>query len=319
VLRAIGLTFADLFDGPVQHVERRQIAAYPYIDLDGALVAEKVRLEPKAFRWRVPDGVGYRWGLHGAVPGLYRLPDLFDVRRVFVTEGEKTVDMMRDCGVPATCAPGGAGSWRPSFALDLWRLGARELVVLADNDAPGRTHARQVAASCHAVAELPQEPAAGSGEPWVMWAPADASNVLADDLMPLKVKLVELPGIAAGGDVVDYLLDHSLTELLALVDGWPHWSPGDVDRERDERRRALGRERVRRHRERQREARLRTEAGAVTHGMYSTEPVTHRMYRGGRVTHRTYSAEPVTRNAVTLQDVLLGTSQVPLFGMRKAA
>src|SRR4051812_14855685 len=53
VVLAMGLRMADLFEGPARHVERREVAAYPYVDLNGVLNAEKVRLEPKAFRWRV--------------------------------------------------------------------------------------------------------------------------------------------------------------------------------------------------------------------------------------------------------------------------
>ena len=75
-MTAIGLRMADLFSGPAVAARPRQIVAvYSYCDLDGVICAEKVRIVPKAFRWRVPapnSKDGHRWGLHGMTVGRYR-------------------------------------------------------------------------------------------------------------------------------------------------------------------------------------------------------------------------------------------------------
>ena len=78
VLTKLGLSLRDLFlesrpnSGPV----RRQVATYRYLDANGKLVAEKVRFDPKIFRWRSPDpqrNGRISWGLHGCRPSLYCL------------------------------------------------------------------------------------------------------------------------------------------------------------------------------------------------------------------------------------------------------
>ena len=83
----------------------------------------------------------------------YRLPELIaDIaaeRVVFVVEGEKDVDTLRDHGVPATSNPMGAGKWWPEFNTIL--LGA-DVVICGDNDEPGRNHVRLVARNLHGIA-----------------------------------------------------------------------------------------------------------------------------------------------------------------------
>jgi hypothetical protein len=86
---------ADLFTGSRTSRERRAIVAtYDYVAVTGELIAQKVRFAPKLFRWRTPDNNrpnGWRWGLDGGLPGLYRLPDLAGRSQVALTEGEKAV------------------------------------------------------------------------------------------------------------------------------------------------------------------------------------------------------------------------------------
>jgi 5S rRNA maturation endonuclease (ribonuclease M5) len=83
---------------------------------------------------------------------------------VFIVEGEKDVESLRVLGLTATCNPMGAGKWRSSF--DRY-LGGRDVIILPDNDEPGKNHARQVAASLKGftkstkVAELPGLPDKG--------------------------------------------------------------------------------------------------------------------------------------------------------------
>ena len=115
VVAALGLRMADLFAAP-QMASRPTVAAiYPYCDLDGVVIGEKVRLEPKAFRWRRPtdSARGWRSGLDSRLLRLYRWPDLIDARQVLVTEGEKAVDHLRSLGFNATCPPSRASSKPP--------------------------------------------------------------------------------------------------------------------------------------------------------------------------------------------------------------
>lgn len=152
------------------------MATYPYRALDGRLLFEVVRYDPKGFRQRRPlEGGGWAWNLRDIEPVLFRLPELAAAdpkRTVFVCEGEKGVDALMELGLVATCSPMGAGKWRPSYAEP---LRGRHVVVLPDNDQPGRDHAEAVARSLHGVAasvrivELPGLP--GKGDPFD-WAKA---------------------------------------------------------------------------------------------------------------------------------------------------
>lgn len=110
----------------------------------------------KTFRQWTPDGRGgWRGGLHGQEPTLYRLPELVEAlavdprRWVFVVEGEKDVERLRSLGLVATCNTGGAGKW-PQHASQ--HLAGARVVVIPDNDADGWSkHLPVVAAALRPV------------------------------------------------------------------------------------------------------------------------------------------------------------------------
>jgi len=190
VCTALDLRLADLFP-PKERGNgstRREEAAYRYVDETGKLLYEVVRFAPKDFRQRRPDGQGgFIWKLNGTRRVLYRLPEVREGitsdRWVFVVEGEKDADRLAALGVVATCNPGGAGKWRPEYAKTLH--GAK-VAVLPDNDEPGRRHARQVAESLAGLAQ--------------------------------DVRIVELPGLPAHGDVSEWLANcGTVDQLEALV------------------------------------------------------------------------------------------------------
>src|ERR1700726_2169094 len=116
---------------------RREVAAtYAYTDGGGRLLYEVLRLLPKAFSCRRPDGVGgWLWNLQGGERVLYRLPQVGPPVRsdeiVFFVEGEKDADAIAALGFAATTHAGGAGKWRPEYAVALRGGG---LAVLPDND-----------------------------------------------------------------------------------------------------------------------------------------------------------------------------------------
>lgn len=196
ICRALGLTLRDLFPSRNGRQSRTIVATYDYLDCDGKLLYQVVRFVPKDFRQRRPDGRGgWAWTLGDVQRVLYRLPQVIEAVRegltVYVVEGEKDVHALATLGFVATTNAMGAGKWRSEYNATL--RGA-DVVILPDNDKPGRDHAQQVA---RALA-----PEAGS------------------------VKVVALPGLLAKGDVSDWIASGGTREeLLRLVGAASVWTP----------------------------------------------------------------------------------------------
>ena len=176
---------------------RKQTAVYPYRDEAGRVLYEVVRYEPKDFRQRVPlEGGGYQWRLDGVRRVLYRLPELLaadPLFEVFIVEGEKDADLLASVGCVTTTNVGGAGQWKPEYGT--W-LKDRSVVVIPDNDEPGKRHAEQVARSLVGVAS--------------------------------RISILELPGLPPKGDVSDFMRgepDARMTELVKLMLDAPDWKP----------------------------------------------------------------------------------------------
>ncbi|MCK4414944.1 MAG: hypothetical protein KAY32_15525 [Candidatus Eisenbacteria sp.] len=193
VIAALELRMADLFDdGSANMSEPKMI--YEYRDENGHLLYQVCRFEPKRFAQRRPDGNGgWIWNLKGVHPVLYGLPALLakSDESVFIPEGEKDVDRLCELGLLGTTNPMGAGKWRAAFNE---HLRGREVIILPDNDKPGWQHALSVARSLSGIAS--------------------------------SVRVVELPGLAEGGDVSDWLLTHKKQELQWRVEGAKEYVPG---------------------------------------------------------------------------------------------
>jgi len=173
-----GKTFATARDA-VAELERQhgpRSALWTYHDANGQPVGVVVR-------WNLPDGKkeirpvsrnGDGWFI-GGMPEprpLYGLPDLAEANRVYVCEGEKAADAVRSFGLAATTSPHGCESpgkadWRP--------LAGKEVVILPDNDPPGRRYANAVAALLGKLTPIP------------------------------VVKVVELPALPDHGDMADFV------------------------------------------------------------------------------------------------------------------
>ena len=173
-------------------------ARYQYIDADGVLLYEKVRLANKGFRFVGPDG--NTPGIPEGTPHvLYRLPEVNAAialgKRIYIVEGEKDVETLRLLQLVATTQDGGASSdWRESD-VEIFRS-ALDVVILPDNDAPGRAYAER------------------------------AANALA--MVGGRVRVVKLNGLPPKGDVSDWLAgQHTLDELESLLRVTPEWTPGD--------------------------------------------------------------------------------------------
>jgi replicative DNA helicase len=79
--------------------------------------------------------------MQGVTLVLYNLPEVIRASVVFVVEGEKDVETLRDVGLVATTNVGGAGKFRQSYAK--WFEG-KTVYILPDNDEPGKKHAQDV-------------------------------------------------------------------------------------------------------------------------------------------------------------------------------
>ncbi len=163
----------------VAELERRhgkRSAMWTYRDAKGEPVGVIVRWDrPGAGKDIRPVSRASNGWIIGGMPTpkpLYCLPALAKAKRVFVVEGEKACDAVRSLGLTATTSPHGSNS--PGTA-DWSPLAGKECVILPDNDDAGKGYADDVTAI---LGEL-------SPSPWI--------------------KVVTLPDLPLGGDMVEYI------------------------------------------------------------------------------------------------------------------
>jgi hypothetical protein len=154
------------------------IERYAYRGLDGQVVYEAVRLEPKGFRQRrLGPGGEWIWNLQGVAPLLYRLPEVVAAVAagdpVWIAEGERDVHALEQAGLVATTNSGGAGKFPAAMAK---HLAGADVTIVQDKDDPGRAHARDVAAKLRGVAKSVRIVEAKSGK--------DARDHLESSLTP---------------------------------------------------------------------------------------------------------------------------------------
>jgi hypothetical protein len=212
IVAALGMKMADLAgNSRKKSSPPKVVETYEYEDEQHEVLYEVVRYEPKDFKQRRPDGKGgWTWKLGdvrrvifalstvrlrlkdegaAAFRREHQLPDA-----VFVCEGEKDANRLMCRGLIATCNVGGAGKWNDDYTKQLVEAGAKNIVILPDNDDPGRHHAEMVARSCHAAG--------------------------------LTVKVVALPDLPAKGDVSNFLHQQGdIKVLLGIVAATPMWTP----------------------------------------------------------------------------------------------
>ena len=125
------------------------VAVYPYTDEQGELLYEVCRIEPgengrsKDFKQRHYDSAGkVIWGIKDVRRVLYRLPEVIRAEEVYVVEGEKDVHTLQADGVVATTNSGGAKQkWQQEWTE---ALSGKRVIVIPDNDKPGREHGAEV-------------------------------------------------------------------------------------------------------------------------------------------------------------------------------
>lgn len=154
VARALGLSMEDLFPegkprrehSPASRSQKPGlVATYRYLSPEGVRY-EKQRFSDKSFRWRQPDGKGgWKYNRQGITPTLYGTGETPLPDRVYFVEGEKDVDNLRAHGFAAVSPPDGAKSkWQSQYTE---ALKGCQVVILPDNDAPGRELAAKAAAA----------------------------------------------------------------------------------------------------------------------------------------------------------------------------
>lgn len=169
------------------------VASYDYTDSDGALLYQALRLEPKNFQQRRPDGNGgWIWKLGDVRRVLYRWPEIlkYPYGTVFICEGEKDADRVASLGHCATTVA--SGKWTDDCVA---ALAGRDCLILEDNDAPGRKKALETATKVHTVANT--------------------------------IRIVSLPNLPDGGDVSDWLDadERRVNELVDVCLNSPLWEP----------------------------------------------------------------------------------------------
>jgi predicted P-loop ATPase/5S rRNA maturation endonuclease (ribonuclease M5) len=118
---------------------KRVIAVYDYTDLDGTVLSQVVRYEPKSFKQRRNQR---DWSVKGVKPVPYRLKEMLNGEKdVLIVEGEKSVDFLRGMGFNATTNAGGANKF--STVLTKYFDGKR-VTIIGDNDTAGKHHAQLV-------------------------------------------------------------------------------------------------------------------------------------------------------------------------------
>jgi len=222
ILSKVGLSLKDLFqeEKPRERKKDRIEAIYKYTDSGGKLLFEKVRFRPKVFTQRRHIDGAVVWGLGGGryfetypgsneysmkersgasarefsevKPVLYNLPGVIKgvngKETIYIVEGEKDADNLIKHGLTATTNFDGASK---SVDKQKWRKEYNEyftgayVVLLPDNDNPGRCHMMNIAKELKGIAK--------------------------------GIRMVELP-VPQKEDVSYYLEEgHTIDDLLNLV------------------------------------------------------------------------------------------------------
>ena len=162
---------------------------WPYHTSSGevAFTVARYEVDPggKEIRPWIHTSRGWMSKAHPAPRPLFNLVGIGNGSPIFVVEGEKCAEILLKNGLQATTSSGGSNAARQS---DWSSLRGKDIVVLPDNDEPGRKYAKDVAGILHGL--------------------------------QCKVKIVSLPGLGEREDVHDWFTTYqqTTTVLLKLVD-----------------------------------------------------------------------------------------------------
>ena len=210
ICEAMEVGLADLFyeerekqDRPAPQ-PKRLIATYDYADENGEVLYRKLRFEPKTFGWERREGDRWVSGLGEVRRVPFGLPALAAAKpgdTAWLCEGEKDCVNLRAAGAGIVTS---TKDWQDEWSTFFRGL---NVVIIQDNDDPGRKIAAQV------------------------------SKSLGD--VPASLLVMTMPGAFAGGDVSDYLRGGgTFAGLKALAAKRPDAfvsSPDRASNEREER------------------------------------------------------------------------------------
>ena len=198
ILSAINLSWSDIYfddNNGRKKKESKTVAEYIYKDENGQPLHKTLRTSDKKFLQKSYINGKWKWGLKGIKTVLYKLERVVKAIKndevVYIVEGEKDADNLHKLGLTATCNAMGAGKWNKSYTKTL--TGAK-VVIIPDNDRPGKKHAEDIASKLHGKAK--------------------------------SVKILQLPGLAKKEDVSDWLDKGGTKEKLKqLIKDCQEWEP----------------------------------------------------------------------------------------------
>lgn len=207
IVAAMRLEMKDLFaedrenfpayEKPRQKPQRTQEAEYLYCN--GQLKKVKYRYADgtKSCLWYHRDGNEWKAGRKNFTPGLYQShATLTDT--VIMVEGEKDVDTLKAMDLIAVSLPDGASSKWDDTYTDI--LKDRTIIILPDNDEPGRKYAELCAKNLYKVSNI-----------WIV----DLSKAWTE--MPQKADISDM--VAAMG------ADEAYTAMFEVLQNTPQWTP----------------------------------------------------------------------------------------------
>ncbi len=197
------LTYSDNGSGPESKKQKNLVATFSYEYKKGKEAYQIRRFDlgngSKTFEaWHKKDGK-YVPGMGEHKPILYHLPEIPEWiatgKRIYIPEGELKADCIISKGGAATTSPFGAGrnKWRTEHSK---ALAGAEVVILPDNDKPGRDFAQDKAASLYGIVK--------------------------------NVKVLELSGLSEKGDIIDWFnAGGTFAQLEQLADTCPDYELSD--------------------------------------------------------------------------------------------
>ena len=176
------------------------VEKYAYTNEASKVRYYNCRFEPKEFRQCSADGLSWKTkNIKPKVP--YQLNKVRGAKTIFIVEGEKDCHSLAKLNLVGTCNVGGAGSWTSDLNK---HFKGKEIILLPDNDKPGKLHAQKVYSHLNGIAE--------------------------------GIKLIELPGLPPGGDVTDWIntfphAEEAAERLSILIDQAGPYEPPKIQEE----------------------------------------------------------------------------------------
>jgi len=190
-----GLAAKYLSETSFSSTRERHTKDYTYLSADGTPFMEVSRYDKpngeKRYHPKRSDGKKVA-GMKDHIP--YNLPEVIKADLVFVPEGEKCCDALKELGLTATTNPGGAGLWQDNLNQ---YFKDKDVIVLPDNDKPGHEHTKKIIKGITGIAK--------------------------------SIKIINLPGLPKAGDIFDWLeAGGTKDQLLELVEQEAELETGPV-------------------------------------------------------------------------------------------